>query len=120
MSSLFILIPSFAIVAMIIYKAVKIRGNNKEDERKTVSLSHISYLVKEKILPKFEKVCLHTSCSFSEKAKHLHSTLKKNIHGHYSTFNDAVNGREDVGKGGAASFFLKSVAEHKKKLRSRK
>jgi len=121
MNFLFVLIPSVAIMAMITYKALQTGSVSNENEKETKPLSHVSYVIKEKILPKFEKVCFRARFLFSAKIKNVHETLKENISGHYSTFNDAVNGREDVGnKGGVVSFFLKSVTDHKKKLRNRK
>jgi len=120
MSSLFVLIPFIAIVAMITYKALQIRGGEEEGGEEIPNLPYVSYLLKEKVLPKLEKIYLRTCCLFSEKSRFIHKTLKKNIYGHYLAFNDAVNGREDICNGGAASFFLKSVTDYKKKLRNRK
>lgn len=105
---------------MIAYKALQIRGKSMENKKETQPLSYIFFLLKEKAFPRFEKECIRAYCLFSKKAIYAHNTLKKNIYGHYSAFSDAVNGREDIVKGGAASFFLKSVADHKKKLRNRK
>ena len=120
MSSLFVLIPSVAIISMIAYKAARMHDSGKIN-KEVAPLSYVSCLLKEKLLPKFEETCLRTSYLLYVKVVHIHNVLKKNISVHYSTFNNAVNGREDVdNRGGATSFFLKSVADHKKKLRNRK
>ena len=41
----------------------------------------------------------------------------KHVSGKYAVFADSMNGKGDTKQKGAPSFFLKSVSEHKKKMR---
>ena len=118
----FFLASLFVVVSMIAYKMFKMDKDTcivpEHDVRRIVSL-HTKDVLK-KTSKESVKISLFLIGAAVMKARPLIKKIKKMFMDQYNDFFDSVNGKEEVKEKGAASFFLKTVAQHKKEIKDKK
>lgn len=130
MLTTYILISAFfvslcIVVAMILYGMYKIdRGVEIEQADKMDDVHKVIFLY-TKIISKKAFVEGIRTLRFifilsSVKGKPVIIKIKKILLNQYNGFIDSVNGKDGVIEKGTASFFLKTVAMHKKKIKNKK
>ncbi len=124
MLTIYILIGSFfislcVVASMLAYKMFKV---DKEldvvsgyDVHKIVSVHTKSAL--KKTSKEGVKILRFLFVVISIKARPVLKRIKKILINQYNDFFDSVNGKEEIKEKGAASFFLKTVAQHKKEIK---
>lgn len=124
MLTIYILIGSFlvslcVVASMLAYKMFKVDKNlevvSGHDVHKIVS-SHTKSVLK-KTSKEGVKILRFLFIVISLKAKPVFRRIKKMFLEQYNDFFDSVNGKDEVREKGAASFFLKTVAQHKKEIK---
>ncbi len=105
-----LLVSIIGITSLVIYKMLCV-GRDME----IVTASSISVNVfKRKLAYFFDEACRTSTHSVFPKVKNTFNIIKGRISDKHIAFSDKMNGKGNTSKKGAASFFLKNVAEHKK------
>lgn len=119
--SVILLMSIVGISSLLVYKFIKITGN--------VHIHNVDYnsihrkytdIIKDSILYIFERVLKKITKTAFIKSRYIYNKAIKHIYNKYLIFVDSMNGKGNVGKKGAASFFLKSVSEYKKEVMKNK
>ncbi len=111
-----VLVSIIGIILLIIYKMMRI-GRDTE----TVTSGGTSPdALKKKLTHFFEGACKKSAHFVFPKVKNIFHVVKRRISDKHVAFTDRMNGKGDTSKKGAASFFLKNVAEHKRTLHEKK
>jgi len=118
MSSTIVLFSMFfisiaGITALLSYKIMRMAGGGESNISNGISAD----VFKDKVIRLFERTHKKGTHFVLKTSKRAYSKAGKRISERYTVFSDTMNGKGDVSKKGAASFFLKSVSEHKKKIR---
>jgi hypothetical protein len=112
----------FSISAMIAFKVFQTRTVSFKTKREAVVPTFSFVSIAKVVNLIYSKLPVIISLVFS-KFKNIYIAVYKKIVEHYTVFDDTMNGKHihgtdiEVKQKGASSFFLKNVAEHKKKLR---
>lgn len=118
----FFLASLLVVVSMVAYKMFKMDKDTyivpEHDVRRIVSL-HTKDVFK-KTSKESVKISLFFLGMAVTKARPFIKKIKKMFMDQYNDFFDSVNGKEEVKEKGAASFFLKTVAQHKKEIKDKK
>jgi len=108
-----LLVSIIGITSLIVYKMLRVsRG------METVTYDSISPDdFRKKLVYFFNYTCKKGNHCVLSRVKKTFNLTKGRILDKHSTFTDRMNGKGNTSKKGAASFFLKSVSEHKKTFR---
>ncbi len=124
MLTIYILIGSFlvslcVVASMLAYKMFKVDKSlevvSGHDVHKIVSFHTKSVL--KKTSRESVKILRFLFVVISIKARPVLKRIKKILINQYNDFFDSVNGKDEIKEKGAASFFLKTVAQHKKEIK---
>jgi hypothetical protein len=108
-----LLISIVGIITLLSYKIVRITGGGEVNTSGGVSAD----ILKNKLVHLFEHTHRKGAHFVFSRGRDVYNKAGKHVSGRYTVFADAMNGKGDISKKGAASFFLKSVSEHKRKMR---
>ncbi len=115
LSSLLIL-SIVGIVILVVYKMVRVGAYVEADMPETAPPA----VFKEKLSHIYGHICDKGTHSVLPKAKNIYHTVRKSVSDKHVAFTDTVKGKRNTDKKGTASFFLKSVSEHKKAMKDKK
>ncbi len=125
MSSIIILfsmlfVSIVGIVALFSYQIMRVAHSEVGKKREDVFSDIIPVdMIKDKCIylsKYFYRKCVHF---IFIKGKNVYNKAGKHVSDKYIVFSDTMNGKGNVSKKGAASFFLKRVSEHKREMRSK-
>jgi hypothetical protein len=113
-----LLISIVGIIALLSYKMVRIAHTGGEVNINTIS-GISADVFKNKLIDLFEHTHRKGAHFVFWGGRYVYNKAGKHVSGKFNEFTDSMNGKGDTSKKGAASFFLKSVSEHKKALHDR-
>jgi len=109
--SVILLVSTMGLISLLGYKAYKVGDMAYGNE-----YLNQSDVIKDRLIHILEHVFKNSTRTAFSKGKYVCGVASKHVYKKYSLFSDTMNGKGDISKKGAASFFLKSVSEHKKEV----